>query len=269
MSGGKKRGKESVAVAGESRSTDGGMNSGNPTLRPSAFENERGQLAGSQMTLDGTLHKTAILLLILTVTAAFTWTTGRANPGLAGIFAIAGVISGLILALITIFVKKASPITAPLYAAAEGLLIGAISLFMEQKFKGIVTPAIGLTFGLLGVMLALYRFRIVQATRGFTMAIFGATAAIGLVYLVSFVMRLFGSDIPYIHGSGPIGIAFSLVVVGIAAFNFILDFAAIEEGVDSGAPKYMEWYCSFALLVTLVWLYIEILRLLAKLRGRD
>ena len=245
------------------------MNSGNPTLRPSVFENERGKLAGAQMTLDGTLNKTAILLLILSATAAFTWTTGRANPGAASAWAIAGIVASLILCLITVFVKKASPITAPLYAAAEGLFIGAVSLMMEQKYPGIVTPAIALTFGLLGVMVVLYKFRIVRATRGFTMGIVAATGAIALVYLVSMVLRLFGTEIPLIHGSGPVGILFSLVVVGIAAFNFILDFALIEEGVESGAPKYMEWYCSFALLVTLVWLYLEMLRLLAKLRGRD
>ncbi len=245
------------------------MNSGNPTLRPEVFDNERGLASDRRMTLDGTLNKTAILLLIVAATATFTWTTGRANPAAATAWAIGGAVAGLILCLITVFAKKASPVTAPLYAAAEGLFLGAVSLFMERRYPGIVTPAIGLTFGLLGVMVVLYKFRIVQATRGFTMGIIAATGAVALVYIVSMVLRIFGTDIPLIHGSGPVGIAFSLVVVGIAAFNFILDFALIEDGVESGAPKYMEWYCSFGLLVTLVWLYLEILRLLGKLRGRD
>jgi len=181
---------------------------------------------------------------------------------------IGGLIGGLILALITIFKPSASPYTAPAYAACEGLLLGAISAAFEKAYPGIVVQAVGLTFGTLAALLLAYTSRLIKPTENFKLGIVAATGGIMLLYLASFILGLFGIPIGFIHSSGPIGIGFSVVVVIIAALNLVLDFDFIETGVERGAPKYMEWYGGFALLVTLIWLYLEILRLLAKLRER-
>jgi uncharacterized YccA/Bax inhibitor family protein len=180
---------------------------------------------------------------------------------------IAGGIGGFITALITIFIPKVSPFTAPIYAALEGLVLGAISALFEAMYSGIVIQAVGLTVGVLAVMLFLYGTRIVKVTAKFRIGVIVATGAICLVYLVDIVLSFFSVRMPFIHESGPVGIVFSLVVVVIAAPNLILDFDFIEQGVRQQAPKYMEWYGGFSLLVTLVWLYREILGLLAKIRG--
>ena len=159
-------------------------------------------------------------------------------------------------------------VATPAYAALEGLLLGGVSVGFEAQYPGLVSQAVFLTFGVLAVLLMAYRSGIIRATDNFKLGVVAATGGIGLVYLVGFVMSFFGASIPLIHGSGPIGIAFSLVVVGVAALNLVLDFDFIEQGAERGVPKYMEWYAAFGLLVTLVWLYLEMLRLLAKLQER-
>ena len=170
--------------------------------------------------------------------------------------------------LITVFKKTAAPITAPIYAAIEGILLGMLSAFYEMQFPGLVFQAILLTFGTLFALLMAYRSGVIKATENFKLGVFAATGGIGLIYLTTFILSFFGLSIPYIHGSGTIGILFSLFVVVIAALNLVLDFDFIERGAERGAPKYMEWYAAFGLLVTLIWLYIEMLRLLSKLRSR-
>ena len=181
---------------------------------------------------------------------------------------IGGVIGGLVVAMVTVFKQTWAPYTTPLYAALEGLALGGISYLFEQRYPGIVAQAVFLTFGTLGALLFAYRSGIIRATENFKLGVFAATGGIAVVYLLSFVLGFFGIGVPLIHSSGTFGILFSLFVVVIAALNLVLDFDFIEEGAERGAPKYMEWYGAFGLLVTLVWLYLEILRLLAKLQDR-
>jgi uncharacterized YccA/Bax inhibitor family protein len=240
--------------------------SGNPALRENTFDTGVRAWGGQAMTLEGAVNKTGISLVILIATAALQW--NEVFGGLQPLAALAGVLGGLVLALVTVFKKEWAPVTTPLYAAAEGLVLGAVSLMFEARYPGIVINAVGLTFGTLAVLLLAYRSGLIRASENFKLGVFAATGAIALLYLVSMVMGFFGKSIPFIHGSGPIGIAFSLAVVGIAALNLVLDFDFIERGAERGAPKYMEWYAAFGLLVTLIWLYLEMLRLLAKLQGR-
>jgi uncharacterized YccA/Bax inhibitor family protein len=221
------------------------------------------------MTLNGTVHRTFFLLCLVVTSAAFTWNLVYTNPGVVKPLMWTGVIGGLISAVVTCFKKEWSPVSAPVYALFEGLFIGGISAAMEMRFPGIVLQAVGLTFGTLFSLLAAYRSGLIRATENFKLGVVAATGGIFVVYLVSFVMSLFGTSVPMIHSAGAVGIGFSLVVVVIAALNLVLDFDFIEQGVEMGAPKYMEWYSAFGLVVTLVWLYLEILRLLAKLRSRD
>lgn len=257
------------------------IRSGNPALKESTFLDLGSGTVVSRdagaMTLNGTVNKTGILLLLSVLTAAFAWTqsvvtgpdgTAMVAPGVT-VYALGGAIGGFILALATVFKKTWSPVTAPLYALVEGFFLGAISAVFELKYPGIVFQAVLLTFGTLGALLAAYRSGLIRATENFKLGVVAATGGIALVYLVSMGLRLFGKDIPLIHESGLVGIGFSLFVVVIAALNLVLDFDFIESGVEAGAPKYMEWYGAFGLMVTLVWLYIEFLRLLAKLQSRD
>ena len=257
------------------------IRSGNPALKESTFLDLGSGTVVSRdagaMTLNGTVNKTGILLLLSVLTAAFAWTqsvvtgpdgTAMVAPGVT-IYALGGAIGGFSLAMVTVFKKTWSPVTAPLYALVEGFFLGAISAVFELKYPGIVFQAVVLTFGTLGALLAAYRSGLIRATENFKLGVVAATGGIALVYLVSMGLRLFGKDIPLIHESGLVGIGFSLFVVVIAALNLVLDFDFIESGVEAGAPKYMEWYGAFGLMVTLVWLYIEFLRLLAKLQSRD
>ncbi len=257
------------------------IRSGNPALKESTFLDLGSGTVVSRdagaMTLNGTVNKTGILLLLSVLTAAFAWMqsvvtgpdgTAMVAPGVT-IYALGGAIGGFILAMVTVFKKTWSPVTAPLYALVEGFFLGAISAVFELKYPGIVFQAVVLTFGTLGALLAAYRSGLIRATENFKLGVVAATGGIALVYLVSMGLRLFGKDIPLIHESGLVGIGFSLFVVVIAALNLVLDFDFIESGVEAGAPKYMEWYGAFGLMVTLVWLYIEFLRLLAKLQSRD
>ena len=236
---------------------------GNPALKESTFRGMTRAQGEGAMTLQGTVNKTGLSLLILLAAAAFVWNSSVPMP-----FMFVGLIGGLITALVTVFKPTASPITTPLYAAFEGLLLGGLSMVFEQRYPGIVINAVALTFGTLAVLLAVYSTGLIRPSENFKLGIFAATGAIGVLYLVSMVMGFFGKSIPFIHDSGPIGIGFSLFVVGLAALNLVLDFDFIERGAASGAPKYMEWFGAFGLLVTLVWLYLEILRLLAKLQDR-
>jgi uncharacterized YccA/Bax inhibitor family protein len=236
---------------------------GNPALGDDTFRGVP-RTGGASMTLQGTVNKTGISLLIMMATATVTW--NMENPIL---LLLLGLVGGLVVALATVFKKEWSPFTTPLYAALEGLVLGAISQRYEQQFEGIVPLAVGLTMGTLGALLLAYTSRLIKVTQNFRLGLFAATGAIALLYLVSFVLGMFGIRIPLIHESGLVGIGFSLVVVTIAALNLVLDFDFIERGAASGAPKYMEWYAAFGLLVTLVWLYLEILRLLAKLQGKN
>ena len=223
------------------------------------------------MTLQGTVNKTGILLLLVMITATYTWnqffSTGL--PETVMPIAIGGAIFGFGFALATIFKKTWAPITAPLYALSQGLFLGAISAIFELQFPGIVIQAVGLTMGTLASLLVLYKTGIIKPTENFRLMIVSATMGIALLYVVSMVMNVFGSSgIGFIHSNGLFGIGFSLFVVAIAALNLVLDFDFIEQGSEQGAPKYMEWFGAFSLMVTLIWLYLEMLRLLAKLRSR-
>ena len=228
----------------------------NPVLKSDTFE--RGLSSEQPMTINGAIGKTVLLLGICAGTAAFAW-------GSSPTFLYGGMIVGIILALILAFKPTLAPVLAPVYAAAEGVFIGSLSAIFEGSMQGIVTQALALTAGVFCAMLGAYQMRLIRPTKKFMAVVTGATLGIMLFYVASIAMSAFGMKMPIIH-DGPYTILFSLFVCGIAALNLIIDFGLIEEGAEVGAPKYMEWYAGFALLVTLVWLYIEILRLLYKLR---
>ena len=244
----------------------------NPVLNDKAFQraDQLVQTSGEVMSVEGTINKTAFLLLLVAGGATWVWTRyfQTLDPATVMPYLVAGLIGGLGAALVTIFLPAWARISAPVYAAAQGLALGAISAFYEQQLHGIVLQAIGLTFGVLAVMLLAYRSGLIKVTDKFRMIVVAATGAIALLYLVSIVMSFFGTGIPFIHQGGTFGIVFSLVVVGIAAMNLALDFDFIQRGVEHGAPKPMEWYAAFGVMVTLIWLYLEILRLLSKVRRR-
>jgi uncharacterized YccA/Bax inhibitor family protein len=221
------------------------------------------------MTVQGTATKTLILLGILTATASLTWTQvqdGRLNIGLL----IGAAVAGLVLFLITAFKKEWAPVTAPLYAGCQGVVLGAISSLVNQQYPGIAIQAVVLTVATAFVMMFLYATRMIRVTERLRSAVIAGTAALALFYLVVFALGLFGvrGPLQMMYSSGPLGIGISLLAVGLAAFNLLLDFDFIEQGERSGAPKLMEWYGAFGLTVTLIWLYLEILRLLRKLRER-
>ena len=238
------------------------LRSGNPVLSKSTFTNT-GSIS-EKMTINGTVNKTAISLLLLVGTGYLTFSS--INPALL----IGCGIGGFIVAIITVFKKEWAPITVPIYAILEGGLLGGISFMYNSLYDGIVTNAIFLTVGILLSLLTAYRSGFIKATENFKLGIFAATGGIAIVYLINFVMGFFGSSmgVMQIDNSSPMSRGFSVIVVIIAALNLVLDFDFIEEGAEKGAPKYMEWYGAFGLLVTLIWLYLEILRLLAKLNSR-
>lgn len=247
------------------------LRTGNPTLSSSTFSSFRTEVhsPAETMTLNGTVHRTFFLLCLVVASAAFTWKQLFVNPNAIMPLMLVGLGGGFITALVTIFKKDWSPVSAPVYALFEGLIVGGISAIAELQYPGIVLQAVGLTFGTLFCLLAAYRSGLIAATENFKLGVVAATGGICVVYLISIVARLFGTDVPMIHEAGTVGIGFSLFVVVIAALNLVLDFDFIEQGVEYGAPKYMEWYGAFGLVVTLIWLYLEILRLLMKLRSRD
>lgn len=240
----------------------------NPTLNSRTFAAHRA-IAGEAMTLQGTVNKTGILLLCTVVSAAWTWGLARSESPEAAIpWMIGGIFGGLIMAIVTTFKKEWSPITAPIYALLEGLALGGISSTLDRAYHGIAIQAVALTFGTMAVMLAAYTSGLIRATRKFTIGVIAATGAIFLVYMADLVLGFFGRHVALINDAGPVGIAISVVIVIVAALNLILDFNLIETGVQAGAAKYMEWYGAFAMMVTLIWLYLEIVRLLAKTRQR-
>ena len=239
------------------------LRSGNPALHKNTFKGLQTS-EGHTMTIDGTVNKTSIALIILLVSAYYTFSTANTN------FIFFGLIVGLILAIATIIKKNWAPITVPIYAICEGLALGGISAIYENMYTGIVQQAIFLTMGIFAALLFAYKTKIIKATENFKLGVFAATGGIALVYLVSFVMSFFGSglSIMSIQNASIMSICFSIFVVIIASLNLVLDFDFIEEASEIGVPKYMEWYATFGLLITLIWLYLEILRLLAKLNSR-
>jgi uncharacterized YccA/Bax inhibitor family protein len=241
------------------------IKSGNPALNKKTFENLIASPQGV-MTIDGAVNKTAISMGILLIAAYYTYTNAILD------YVIIGFVGGFIVALVTIFKKEWSATTVPIYALLEGLALGGISKIYADAFEpGIVPQAIMLTLGILSALLFAYKTKIIKATENFKLGLFAATAGIGVVYLISFLMSMFGSGgLPVMNpaNSSMLSIGFSLFVVVIASLNLVMDFDFIETGAANGAPKYMEWYGAFGLMVTLIWLYLEILRLLAKLSSR-
>ena len=245
------------------------MRTANPALNDDTFKGYGRTIAsGDAMTIQGTVNKSAVLLLLVLLTSTWTWRLYYTAAGSLGVWILGGAIGGFIVAMITVFKKQWAAMTAPLYALLEGLVLGGISSMLEARYPGIVIQAVGLTFGTLFGLLLAYKSGVVKATENFKLGVVAATGGIAVVYLVTMLLGFFGIRMPYIHESGMIGIGFSLFVVIIAALNLVLDFDFIEQGAVQGAPKYMEWYGAFGLMVTLIWLYIEILRLLSKMRSR-
>lgn len=240
------------------------MRSANPALRANVFNDLRSKGSSNAMSIQGTVNKTFILLFLAIFSASWVW----ANPVKALPFVWPAVIIGFIIALVTIFKKEFAPITAPIYALVEGVFLGVISALMERSYPGIVMQAVGLTFGVLFSLLLAYKSKVIKVTDNFRLGVVAATGGIALFYLISMVVGFFGVRVPLIHSSGALGIGFSVFVVIIASLNLVLDFDFIEKGSEAGVPKYMEWYGAFGLMVTLIWLYIEILRLLSKMRRR-
>lgn len=252
------------------------MRSGNPALNQNTFlDVSSGQLvsgaSADAMTLNGTVNKTGIMLLLLVATAAYAWSLYTPeNPGAVMPWMLVGGIGGFIVAIVTVFKKTWVPITGPLYALLEGLFVGGVSAMFEASFPGIVMQAVMLTMGVLASLLLAYKSGLIKATENFKLGVVAATGGIAILYLVQFGANMLGfQGMGFIHEASWVGIAFSGFVVVIAALNLVLDFDFIESGVEAGAPKYMEWYGAFGLVVTLVWLYLEILRLLSKLQSRD
>ena len=245
--------------------------SGNPALSEKNFQTVFVGSNSETMTLRGTLNKFGFMLVMLMGTAYYSWKE-FANGGNVQPLIWTGLIGGLITAIIIIFKKEWAGYLAPLYALLEGLFLGALSAMYNDAFAtkapNIVMNAVGLTFGTAIAMYFLYSFKIIKATEKFKSVIFTATAGIAIFYLIAMVVRMFGVDMAFLHEGSLMGIGFSLVVVTIAALNLILDFDMIEKGTEAGAPKYMEWYGAFGLMVTIVWLYLEIIRLLSKLSSR-
>ena len=243
------------------------LRSGNPVLKANTFIQRQTTIDTGTMTITGTVNKTALGLLLLMTTAIFTWNMAPNDPRVGGLMMV-GIFGGLIAAMITVFKHHLAPYTTPIYALLEGLALGGISRFFETLYPGIVNQAVFLTFGTLAALLFAYRSGLIKPTENFKLGIAAATGGIFFVYIISFILGLFGVQIPLIHSNSNFGILFSFGVVVIAALNLVLDFDFIEEGAEIGAPKYMEWFGAFGLLVTLIWLYLEILHLLAKLQSR-
>ncbi len=250
--------------------------SSNPVLKDNAFRKDFTS-SSEIMTINGTVNKTALMLLLVVAGAVYTWkkyfgvidSSPEAASAAIMPWLVIGGIGGFITVLITVFRPQSSGISAPVYAIFEGLLLGGISALFESMYPGVVMRAVALTLGVFMAMLFFYRSGIIKVTRKFIMGVFAATAGIAIVYLVSFIGSFFGMNIAFLTGNSNFSIGFSLVVVAVAALNLVLDFSFIENAAKSGAPKYMEWYGAFGLMVTLIWLYLEILRLLSKLASRN
>jgi uncharacterized YccA/Bax inhibitor family protein len=246
------------------------MRTSNPALNAKTFTDVRRDPNAPVMTLEGTINKSALLLFLVIVPAAWVWAQVRAtfDQSVAGQWILVGAIGGFVVALVTVFKKEWSPVTAPIYAALEGLALGGLSALFEAKYPGIAMQSVGLTFATLAAMLLAYRSGLIKPTERFKVGVVAATGAIALYYLIGLGLSFFGVAMPFLQGNSTASIVVSGVIVVVAALNLILDFDFIQTGVTGGAPKYMEWYGAFGLMVTLVWLYLEILRLLAKVRSR-
>lgn len=247
------------------------MRTANPALNTSTFRNVSAG-SGGTMTLQGTVNKSFFLVALVIMSAALTWTQVFPSGWSQGVqpsfsaWHLPAVIGSLILAFIIIFKKHLAPYLAPVYAILEGVLMGAISALFEYRYPGIVFQAVLGTAAVFASLLVVYKSGLIKVTDNFRLGVAAATGGIFLIYMIGFVMSFFGAQIPLIHSGGPVGILFSLAVIAIAALNLVLDFDFIENASEQNLPKYMEWYAAFGLLITLVWLYIEILRLLAKMR---
>lgn len=249
------------------------MRTSNPALGSKTFEKFITYEESNAMTLGGTVNKTALLLCLVVGGAGITWRMffdpwAEAPSVDMGAWVWGSSIAGFLMALVTIFKKEWSPFTSPVYAILEGLCLGGLSAIFEMKYPGIVIQAVSLTFGTLFGLLLAYRSGLIKPSENFKLGVAAATGGIALYYLIGMVLSFWGTQIPLVHNSGPIGIGFSLFVVIVAALNLVLDFDFIENGVAQRAPKYMEWYSAFGLMVTLIWLYVEFLRLLSKTRSR-
>ena len=250
--------------------------SGNPTLTEKMFDKSHEMAANNMgtMTVRGAINKFGFMMLMLIAGAAYNWNLyEQLKQDTMHILMWVGIIGGLISALAISFKPNWAPVLAPLYALLEGLFIGAISAIMNAAFAdsypGLIMQAVGLTFGVALAMFLLYNFRVISATERFKSIVFTATLGIGIFYLITMVLRMFGVNVSFMYDSSLLSIGISLFVVGIAALNLIMDFDMIEQGAERGAPKFMEWYGAFGLMVTIVWLYIEMLKLLSKLSSRD
>ncbi|MDR2962996.1 MAG: Bax inhibitor-1/YccA family protein [Bacteroidales bacterium] len=255
----------------------------NPVFSNNVFAQSYSGTAQGVMTMQGTINKSLLLLGIIVVAASFTWNMAMQANTTAYTLMIAGAIVGFVLAMVTVFKKDWAHVTAPLYAVCQGLFLGGVSAFIQMAvvapriaqgevapaMGGIVFQAVALTFAVFFIMFLLYRNRIIQPTQKFMMGVVAATGAVALLYIINLVMGFFGSSLTFLHSPTPLGIGISVVIVIIAALNLILDFKNIEDGVAQQAPKKMEWFAAFGLMVTLVWLYIEILRLLTLLTNRN
>lgn len=237
-------------------------------MKADSFDKFTDAGTGRKMTIQGTVNRTFILLMLLLATFVYSWNQFMTSPDSVLPLILVGGIGGFIVALVTIFVPKVSPFTAPIYALLEGLFLGAVSAQYEVQYGGIVFQAVLLTIGVLISLLLVYKSGLIKVTHNFRMGVVAATGAIFIVYLISFIGGFFGFEIPHLHEATPLGIAISVVIVIIAALNLVLDFDFIENAAKRQVPKYFEWYGAFGLLVTLVWLYLEILRLLSKIRSR-
>ncbi|MBI1183874.1 hypothetical protein GC194_06360 [bacterium] len=242
---------------------------GNPLLSEDRLLGEA--VYEDSMTVKGTVQKTAILFAIVLFTGSIAWSMMSTNPALANMLTIVGAIGGMISAMIGIFRPKSAGISAPFYAAFEGLFLGAVSFMFNQAYAGIVFQAIILTLGVLLVMLGLYSGRILKATNTFVKVVVSATIAVGAFYFIAMIASFFGSDslMAFTYGSSWFSIGFTLFVVVLAALNFVIDFDMVEKGEEHGAPRFMEWYGAMSIMITLIWLYVNILRLLAQLANRD
>lgn len=245
------------------------MRTSNPTLNDRVFSQAPAMAGGETMTVNGAVNKTFFLTILLVLSAGTCWNIASSNPGLMSPIMWVSLILGFIIVMVSAYKPVWAPILGPIYGVVEGGFVGVISYMYNSAFDGIVMQAALITVGILFALLFAYKSGLIKATENFKLGVFAATAGIGIVYFATIMLGFFGVQIPMIHESGMIGIGFSLFVIVIASLNLVLDFDFIENGAQNGAPKYMEWQAAIGLLVTLVWLYIEVLRLLAKLNSRD
>jgi uncharacterized YccA/Bax inhibitor family protein len=248
------------------------MRSANPALSDKVFQGL--PATADKMTIRGTVDKCLILIAIVMTTAYFSWQSAYEQgwsevtvPTIPGWY-FPAIVGALILSLVIIFKRTTAPYLVPIYAVLEGAALGALSSIFEARYPGIVMQAVFCTMGTFVALLLSYRSGLIQATENFKLGVIAATGGIAIVYLLDLGLMFFGIRMPFIHENGPMGILVSVFVTVVAALNLVLDFDFIEKGAEQGAPKYMEWYSAFGLLITLVWLYLEILRLLGKGRKR-